>query len=155
VIDPYCRERSLYSCTAAGCETAACDHCNDSDGVRTPCGGQWQSGNGNKCSLKLYGIDGLCDCGCGATDPDCAADQSCTAQGCNAAACDVCHDGTLISLCDAWTCDQASFGKGDGCDCGCGALDPDCSGAGCKAPGCKDAACSKCHDTFGRVVPCP
>jgi hypothetical protein len=155
VVDPYCRQSNLYSCTAAGCETAACDHCNDSGGVRTPCGGQWQSGSGNKCNLKLYGIDGLCDCGCGATDPDCGADQSCTDQGCNAAGCDVCHDGSLISLCDQWTCNEASFGKGDGCDCGCGALDPDCSGAGCKAPGCKDAACTLCHDTFGRVVPCP
>jgi len=41
-----------------------------------------------------------------------------------------------------WTCDPARFGRDDGCDCGCGALDPDCEGSSaasacafCDAPG--------------------
>lgn len=28
-----------------------------------------------------------------------------------------------------WTCDAARFNGSDGCDCGCGAPDPDCGGA--------------------------
>ena len=28
-----------------------------------------------------------------------------------------------------WTCSASFFGTGDGCDCGCGALDPDCRNA--------------------------
>ena len=30
-----------------------------------------------------------------------------------------------------WTCDAASFGAGDGCNCGCGIIDPDCSAQEC------------------------
>jgi len=32
-----------------------------------------------------------------------------------------------------WLCDEAYFGTGDGCDCGCGVLDPDCSSAAASA----------------------
>ena len=28
-----------------------------------------------------------------------------------------------------WTCSEVTYGTGDGCDCGCGALDPDCADA--------------------------
>jgi hypothetical protein len=28
---------------------------------------------------------------------------------------------------EAWTCDNSYYGTDDGCDCGCGALDPDCA----------------------------
>jgi hypothetical protein len=27
---------------------------------------------------------------------------------------------------EAWTCDEAAYNAGDGCDCGCGDIDPDC-----------------------------
>lgn len=41
-----------------------------------------------------------------------------------------------------WTCEPGTFGREDGCDCGCGALDPDCDG---------DASVSACDfcDTAG------
>jgi hypothetical protein len=57
--------------------------------------------------------------------------------------------------CLTWTCDVDSYGTDDGCDCGCGALDPDCAGQGCKEPGCMTEACEACHDPFGRQVTCP
>jgi hypothetical protein len=31
----------------------------------------------------------------------------------------------------AWTCDPASFGTGDGCQCACGIVDPDCAATDC------------------------
>jgi hypothetical protein len=168
VVDPYCRDSGRVSCTEAGCKTAACQHCNDAGHVRAECtlgsgtanGTEWQSGNGgtsSQCALQYYGLDGLCDCGCGAIDPDCPTDpkESCTAKGCVAPSCDVCHNAALQDVCYAFTCDAAKFGSGDGCDCGCTAPDPDCAGAGCREPGCKDAACMTCHDPLGRAVPCP
>lgn len=35
-----------------------------------------------------------------------------------------------VALPDGWTCSLAFYGAGDGCDCGCGADDPDCSDGG-------------------------
>jgi hypothetical protein len=47
-----------------------------------------------------------------------------------------------------WTCNPGFFGTDDGCDCGCGAADPDCIDATldscdfCDNPGsCSDLAC--------------
>ena len=30
---------------------------------------------------------------------------------------------------DEWTCDPTYYGLADGCDCGCGVVDPDCADA--------------------------
>jgi hypothetical protein len=157
VIDPFCRDTHRDSCTKAGCEVTTCQFCNDS-GNRSACGGEWTGdtgGTSSACNVEDYDYDGLCDCGCGAHDPDCAKGQDCVDKGCNAPDCDVCHDGSLLALCYTWTCSAASFGTGDGCDCGCGARDPDCGTGGCQEPGCNDAACKVCHDPFGRALPCP
>lgn len=45
-----------------------------------------------------------------------------------------------------WTCDPAAYGRGDGCDCGCGALDPDCDGVSAAT------ACAFC-DAVGSCAP--
>jgi hypothetical protein len=157
-IDPNCRERNRKSCTKDGCEVTTCEFCNDG-GNRTACGGEWETdtgGTSSACLTTFYDLDGLCDCGCGAHDPDCEKDQDCTDKGCVAPDCDVCHDGSLLAVCYGWTCDADLFGKDGKCDCGCGALDPDCeNGGGCHDPGCDDDACEVCHDPFGRVLPCP
>jgi len=55
---------------------------------------------------------------------------------------------------EAWTCNLAFLGTEDGCDCGCGAPDPDCAGLGCTEPGCADAACAFCYDASGSDVGC-
>jgi hypothetical protein len=157
VIDPACRDFQRQSCTEPGCELAVCEFCNDASHVRAACGGEWTGdtgGTSSACSPAHYG-DGLCDCGCGAADPDCAADEGCLDRGCVAPGCDVCHDGNLLAACRAWTCDVGAFGSDDGCDCSCGARDPDCGIGGCEELGCSDAACETCHDPFGRAVPCP
>ncbi|MCB9519665.1 MAG: trypsin-like peptidase domain-containing protein [Myxococcales bacterium] len=92
-------------------------------------------------------IDAFCDvgtdlalCGTASTCGDgyCAYDE--TPSGCAAdCAAPVCGDGTCSrdewESCDAdctiqvpsgWTCDRSYYGTFDGCDCGCGVLDPDC-----------------------------
>jgi len=88
----------------------------------------------------VYYADGYCDCGCGALDPDCtdATVGSCEFCG-EFGACDQgdqsCStiDPTQNWLCvpppPGWTCNPTYYGTNDGCDCGCGALDPDCSDA--------------------------
>lgn len=44
-----------------------------------------------------------------------------------------------------WTCDPKYKGTKDGCDCGCGAPDPDCNGRGCTGPDCQNSACNRYH----------
>jgi hypothetical protein len=156
--DPYCRVMNRRSCTASGCETATCQFCNESGSARAECtGDRWT--NEGTCKPRNYGLDGKCDCGCGAIDLDCSADQGCSDPYCAAQGCEVCHgSGSLLTTCYTWTCKQEAFGDGK-CDCGCGAPDPDCNGQGCAEPGCRgeNDVCKPdgCHDPFGRVVPCP
>lgn len=45
-----------------------------------------------------------------------------------------------------WACSPSYFRSGDGCDCGCGAPDPDCGTAACTAPGCSALGCQYCHN---------
>jgi hypothetical protein len=86
------------------------------------------------CSPGHYGTGDGCDCGCGAADPDCATSAI--------AICETCEDDGACShfagcgqlrlgdnaICSIgkWRCDPNKMGAGDGCDCGCGELDPDC-----------------------------
>ncbi|WAS96500.1 hypothetical protein [Nannocystis punicea] len=72
-----------------------------------------------------------------------------------ASACDS-PGGTPVSPPPEWTCDAARFGGSDGCDCGCGAPDPDCDGAGSEDPGAgvDDPACDVCVDGEGAAQRC-
>ena len=100
--------------------------------------------------------DGRCDCGCGAADPDCDH-GGCLTGDCFAADCDVCHDGAGKTVAchapDPWTCAPARRGDGT-CDCGCGAIDPDCGKLGCAEPGCYAAGCGACVDSHGKAFAC-
>lgn len=157
VIDPFCRADGRVSCTSPGCESPVCEYCNDDSGQRTACGGTWTTAVPSTCNKSYYGLDGLCDCGCGSIDPDCPANTGCSEVGCVGEACEVCHAsiGGGMRACLSWSCDPAAYASGDGCDCGCGAEDPDCAGGGCETPGCRNDVCETCHDPYGRVVPCP
>jgi hypothetical protein len=88
-----------------------------------------------RCDPSYYG-DGLCDCGCGAVDSDCAdatvgSCEFCNEPGsCGTGTCPANIDPDDNSTCTVpatWTCNVGYYGTLDGCDCGCGALDPDCS----------------------------
>lgn len=124
------------------------------------------------CPPGLFGSGDDCNCGCGKPDPDCDdsginACDVCNDRGsCNcrvpgncsqrgeAAECDAAmidtHNNAQCDPAASWTCDLASFGGGDGCDCGCGLVDPDCennhivSCDGCGLPG----SCAESAEAF-------
>ncbi len=149
--DPDCATTDVSECT--GCP--ACNgYCpasidpNDTTRCLPPPSG-WS------CDDSLYG-DFVCDCGCGAVDVDCYDTNSyncgnCPEDGCTAGICS--HlDPQNNAVCkiqapSSWTCSRAYYGDGV-CDCGCGALDPDCASASeqeciyCNSQGsCSTAAC--------------
>jgi len=100
------------------------------------------------CDEALFG-DGLsCDCGCGGGDPDCAIMPGLPVVGCDAP--NMCNAGNCVP--PEWTCSGAFFGTDDGCDCGCGALDPDC-------PASDIAECQFCNNAnscaAGQPSGCP
>lgn len=86
------------------------------------------------CDPAQYGAGDGCDCACGAPDLDCA-DPAQPVSGCGDD--EICsRDGTCTEpasrpeVPSAWTCDPAWYDMRDGCDCDCGAPDPDCDVAG-------------------------
>ena len=78
------------------------------------------------CDPEYY-ADGACDCECGAVDPDCLDDPrepwGCEGQG-QICAPDATCQGPDVPA--EWSCDWSFFDANDGCDCACGAVDPDC-----------------------------
>ena len=124
-LDPRCRQQQRLSCTEPGCELTTCEQCTDDTNDRAACGGEWLSddpGDEAACDPKTYDLDGLCDCGCGVEDPDCGG-EGCTDDACHAVGCDVCHEASNDISCLTYTCSPETYGTGDGCNCGCGALD--------------------------------
>ena len=160
-LDPDCRQVGRVGCAEPGCAGGTCQTCWDSEGASSACA-EWDLA---ACDAELA-RDGVCDCGCGARDPDCAEGEGCAEKGCRAPGCDLCHVGDtgLLQACGDWHCDWAAYADGETCDCGCGAPDPDCGsgvGRGCIQPGCRDIKgnpradeCEVCHDHLGRPVAC-
>lgn len=121
-----------------GYDTAACT------GRELPVG--WS------CPDSYYDDGVICDCGCGAHDADCddsgrdvfgcADGQSCNGSG-------VCVGGSVP---DSWICDETYYGAGDGCDCQCGAPDPDCDDPNQGVFGCGSG---ELCDEFGFCVEAP
>lgn len=142
--DPDC---SGDGCDEPGCEADACVVCHDDFGRDVPCPGLW------KCDAAAFKDGELCHCGCGLADPDCGA-GGCADGNCSADGCDVRHDDAGVAIRpDSWSCPAEDFAATDGCDCGCGAVDPDCAG-GCTEPGCRTDRCDRCHDADGSLFSC-
>jgi len=81
------------------------------------------------CDPEVYNASDGCDCDCGAYDPDCNnydsivfncdTDEICLPYG---------NCSTFYSYVPAnWTCSSENYNNSDGCDCNCGAYDPDCA----------------------------
>jgi hypothetical protein len=73
--------------------------------------------------------------------------------GCSVPACDACFGETGeprdCGAPGAWQCEAARRSDG-ACDCGCGALDPDCGErVGCHALGCNVIGCERCQSAGG------
>ncbi len=89
------------------------------------------------CQSAKYGSGDGCDCGCGALDPDCSSASStacayCADSGSCASSCSAIsstNNATCTNVPAGWRCAPALYGSGDGCDCGCGIKDPDCTSA--------------------------
>lgn len=110
-----------------------------------------------RCFTRQYG-DGVCDCGCGILDIDCAASgdidlcENCD-SGCNASQCPGRINPEDTAECirispPEWTCNDSWYSDGIECHCGCGVADPDCEGSGvevcddCNKQGsCSNGAC--------------
>lgn len=77
------------------------------------------------CDRARYNNGQQCDCDCGAYDPDC---DNPNARVVNCAPGGRCQtDGTCTaSIPRGWTCRARYYHADDGCDCNCGAYDPDC-----------------------------
>lgn len=90
------------------------------------------------CNLQAYG-DLICDCGCGAPDPDCpvpTVEDDCRAIGCTSGL----VDESDLTACDVlpaeWTCNPITYNAEDRCNCECGAWDPDCDDPNVTATSC-------------------
>jgi hypothetical protein len=116
------------------------------EGICSPGGGICESGT----TLGDMGLDACVSMFCCEQVATCTFDYS-DVDGCNTcieagagARCDGLL-GCLVDNCNvlppAWSCDIANYGSGDGCDCGCGAIDPDC-------PNTMIGSCEFC-DTMG------
>jgi len=89
----------------------------------------------------FFNVDKGCQCECGSYDPACAFTNitNCkdpTAVGCDASGACV-LSGSQSKPPASWLCPAEWYGTSDGCDCNCGAVDPDCSSSSSKiANGC-------------------
>ncbi len=97
------------------------------------------------CDADAFADGTTCDCGCATTaDPDCLAATN-PVVGCVVG--EVCALGQCVP--EAWTCSAQYYGSDDGCDCGCGVVDPDCVDA-------TVASCEFCQDLGGcNATTCP
>jgi hypothetical protein len=82
-------------------------------------------------SERLCGTAAVCGdafCGDGETEASCPDDcaSTCGNNQCDARDAEACPDECGDAPPPAWTCPDANWAGGDGCDCACGAFDPDC-----------------------------
>jgi hypothetical protein len=98
------------------------------------------------CTASTYG-DGVCNCGCGAVDVDCPDAKASSCKVCDSSSCSP-SGGCAVAPDDnahcpapphAWRCSPRLYGDGIQCDCGCGAIDPDCASSSIDA-------CDSCDD---------
>ena len=97
---------ALYFC---GCDTGDCElqsnwFCPLQPGIA---GGKWVTQRIPFCSDDFQDLGEACDDG-------------------NLADADGCDQDCVLEAVVGWTCPLQDYGKNNGCDCGCGAVDPDC-----------------------------
>lgn len=125
----------------AGGEAIGGNGGNGGTGATGPVGGNGGAGGGLvappewTCDPVWYAevangaAEQYCDCECGALDPDCEIEPALPIGDCyEGQTCDFAAFQCEGSPTD-WTCDDTEFdgGAGNGCDCNCGAPDPDCA----------------------------
>lgn len=98
----------LEACGDALLDTAAGEECDDGNEVSL-------DGCDDRC--KTEPVPGECGDGTINLGEECDDGNQVMGDGC---------EECMIAMSDAWTCDPALFGGGDGCECGCGQVDVDC-----------------------------
>ena len=163
VCTPNCTDRE---CGDDGCN-ASCGSCDDGE-ICNPQGAcEMCTAN---CSGRECGPDPVCgfDCGpclttqscndsgiCETCTPNCLG-LECGSDGCGGS-CGDCDPGTCVwGEChegppQSWTCDLSYYDAKDGCDCECGAMDPDCVDPDQTLYGCETG--ETCNSA-GHCVPC-
>ena len=152
--DPDCPDGDVTSCddclAAGSCANGLCpSSIVPGDNARCAVPPRWT------CAASLYG-DGVCHCGCGVVDVDCPDATAASCQVCDASSCsplecavepnDNAHCATPPFT---WQCSPRLYGDGSRCDCGCGAIDPDCASSGVDA-------CDRCDDPGScSAIACP
>ena len=152
--DHACVEECVPDCDGRAC---------GGDGCGGTCGGQCAGGEscneggqcvpaGWLCAPSAYGDGNICDCACGAIDPDCgdspdfAANcgpyQTCDARG-------ECADKRPAE----WTCAPERYQDSFYCDCECGAPDPDCEDVQLPVSGCLGDTSCNLDGTCGVCTP--
>jgi hypothetical protein len=157
IVDPDCSSTDVSACVACsnGCWDSTCPGSIDPDD-NTTCTGPPTRWN---CSARFYNDGSICNCGCGAIDPDCSTEDltscdRCDTEGsCDAQVCPGTIDPNDIGHCAqppvpaTWTCEPFRYADGyPVCDCGCGAVDPDCTSADL-------AQCQNCSACSGEACP--
>jgi len=133
---------------ACDCGCGAPDpDCEDPSAFIYGCGAPHAPGEGVECvggvcpvpvgwhCADLQFADGtVCNCECGANDPDCWP------GGLHVAGCPggnfSCQEDACVEDPSGAQCDASHFGTHDGCDCGCGGPDPDCADSDALIFGC-------------------
>ena len=122
----------------AVCGDGICSSGESTDNCEDDCDG---GGGGNvpdtwNCDLDYYGTRDGCDCRCGAIDPDCSISGQEVYNCDNNEICvnDICTEPGGAP--GSWTCNPGAWDANDGCDCDCGAWDPDCDDEDARVFGC-------------------
>jgi len=107
-----------------------------------------------KCHATTYNTSDGCDCDCGAVDPDCATDPD-NIFGCSKGFNATCsNSGVCVyekTIPSKWRCDPAQYNSEDGCQCNCGAPDPDCKKKNQLTHNCPCGTMT-CHNEAGNCV---
>jgi hypothetical protein len=150
---PDTKRSSCNNCEAVGsCANGACPSAIAADdNTRCEFPPRWS------CDHTFYG-DGKCDCGCGAVDIDCPDASPSSCAECPLTSCasafscpelDPNNNAVCTSPPNSWQCPARLYNDGSQCDCGCDAVDPDCTSLA-------SDVCDKC-DAMGScsAQPCP
>jgi hypothetical protein len=145
-LDPDCSDERVESCDVC-LIIGSCGHAPCPSNVLADDNAHCATEPGWLCGAASYG-DGVCDCGCGALDIDCASQNAEACEACPVDGCASLFDCSTIepednTVCTSaprsWTCDARLYGDGSRCDCGCGFRDPDCATSDV-------SACDSCND---------
>lgn len=105
------------------------------------------------CRARYYHAEDGCDCDCGAYDPDCDDPQQAVYNCGPDSRC--MPDGSCeIPIPAEWACGAEHYAAGDGCDCRCGLVDPDC-GPGVTVMNCGSGEYCSAEGTCTTVAPDP